>query len=343
MSNQDENKNSVNPQSYGRPQQPYAQQPYAPRQPYAQPSNGQMQQPYAQQLNGQAQQPYAQQPNVQPQQPYAPQQPYVQQPYVPQQPYVQQPYAPPQQVVYVAPTVQAGPPKATEEEKGASFSAAGSVFMLILCIVGTVNLITGLISDILSLNIGGLLLFVLDILIVIGMWITFANAKKKKLSPKGISLIRVPYTIQFVFSVFSFIGNLVVWFFTLNVINLLVGIVSFIMSCVCFASVKNMLVLAESINKDVSVKGKKAGIAAAVIMIISATITFLQSVIGYVTLAALTKLLEDKGAPKFLVSLLGGGGVMVLVVAAITFLVGICGAIVMIKLSKNLKKAHGEV
>ncbi len=281
------------------------------------------------------------------QQPYGqPQQPYAQQPYgQPQQPYgqPQQPYAQPQQVVYVAPPMPSGPAKATVEEKEAAFSAAGSIFMLILCIIGTINLITGLIGDIISLNIGGLLLFVLDILIVIGMWITFANAKRKKLSTKGISLIRVPYIIQFVFSVFSFVGNLVVWFITLNVISLVVGIISFIISCVCFASVKNMLNLARSINGDLSVTGKKAGIAAAVIMIISASITFLQSVVSYLTMAAITELLKSKGAPEFLVSLLGGGGIMVLVVAAVTFLVGICGAIVMIKFSKALKKAHGEV
>lgn len=59
--------------------------------------------------------------------------------------------------------------------------------MLILCIVGTINLITGIIGKILSFDISGILLYVLEILIVIGMWITFVNAKRKNLSSKGIS------------------------------------------------------------------------------------------------------------------------------------------------------------
>ena len=78
-----------------------------------------------------------------------PQQPNYQQPQQPQQPNYQQPYYPPQpQVVVAAP--------ATPAEQGASFGAGGSVFMLILCIVGTVNLLTGFIGKILSLDIGGL-------------------------------------------------------------------------------------------------------------------------------------------------------------------------------------------
>lgn len=43
------------------------------------------------------------------------------------------------------------------------FGVGGSIFMLILCIVGTLNLITGLIGKILSFDIGGILLFVLEI------------------------------------------------------------------------------------------------------------------------------------------------------------------------------------
>ncbi len=215
--------------------------------------------------------------------------------------------------------------------------------MLILCIVGTLNLITGLIGDILSLNIGGLLLFVLDILIVVGMWITFANAKKKKQSSKGLSLIRVPYIIQFVFSVFTFVGNLVVWIFTFNILSLIIGIISFVLSCVCFASVKNMLNLAISVNRDLTVAGRKAGVAAAVIMIISAAFTFTESIVSFLTLEAIKAVLEDAGLPAFITSLLGGGGVLTLVVAAVTFLVGICGALVMIKYGKGLKKARGEV
>ena len=63
--------------------------------------------------------------------------------------------------------------------------------MLLASIVLTVNLVTSLISGILSLDIFGLIGLVLDILIVVGFWITYANGRKRTMSTKGLSLLKV--------------------------------------------------------------------------------------------------------------------------------------------------------
>ncbi len=288
--------------------------------------------------------------NVQPQQPnfgQPSQQPYNQQPNGYQPPYgYQQPPQPPyygQPPQYYASQPQQfvmSPVVASPAEKEAAFSSGSSVFMLILCIVGTINLITGFIGKILTLDIGGILLYVLNILIVVGTWLTYAYARKNKLSSKGISLIRIPYIIFFVFSVLGFVGNLVIWILTLNIISLIIGIVSFIFQCICFSSVNKTLKLARDINQNKSVTGRKAGSFAAIVLIITAAIQLISEIVGYFTLETIKEALEKAGAPEFLTALIGGGGVMVIVVAVIAFIVNIAGAIVMLKFGKKVKLAN---
>lgn len=292
-----------------------------------QPNNGYPPQYGQQQPNGYPPQYGQQQPNGYPPQ-YNQQQPG----YPPQYGYQQQPYYPPQ---------PQAPLTASPDEKEAAFSAAGSVFMLILCIIGTINLITGFIGKILSLDIGGLLLFVLDVLIVIGSWITFANGKKKKLASNGISLIRVPYVIQFVFFILSFVTNIVVWVFSFNVISMLMGILTFIFQCICFASVNKTLELARDINQNKSVRGRKAGSFAAIIMIITAVIALINEIVDYLLMEAVKSVLESAGAPDIITKLIGGGGIMTIVVAVVSFIVSISGAIVMLKFGKKIKQING--
>ena len=282
--------------------------------------------------NGQPQQPNQQQNGQQPGQNY-------QQPAGNNYPQPQQPYYPPQpQPVYYAQPVYVAP-KATQAEKDASFMSGGSIFMLILCIVGTINLLTGLVGKIISLDIGGILLYVLEILIVIGMWITFVNAKRKKLSSTGISLIRVPYVIQFVFAVLSFAGNIAIWIITFNIISLIIGLITFVFQCICFASVNKSLILARDINQDKSVVGRKAGIFAAVMLIIFATFDLIGEILHYLMLEAIKALLGD----SFLAMIIGGGGIIVIIVAVVAFIVNICGAIVMIKFGNKVKQANGQI
>lgn len=293
------------------------------------------QQPYGNQP------PYGQQPNGY-QQGYGNQQPYGQQPYGNQPPYGQPPYGQPPYGYQAQPQPYyptAMP--ATSEEKEATFKSASTIFMLILCIVYTINLFTGLIGKIMSLDIGGLLLYILDILIVIGIWITFANAKRKKQSSKGISLIRVPYVIQFVFSVFGFIFNLVLWILTFNVLSLIFGIITFIFQCICFSSVNKTLLIARDINQNKSVRGRKAGSFAAIMMIIYAVLNLINEIIGMVVLAAIRAALEQLGLPDVILNLLGAGGVMAIVVMVVAFIASISGAIVMLQYGKRIKQING--
>ena len=297
-------------------------------------SNEQDKQQQPQQPMGNQQQPQQQPYGYQqpPQQPYGYQQP-------PQQPYgyQQQPYGyqqQPQQPVRVA--LPASP-----AEKDAFFRSAGSVLMLIFCIISTINLITGFIGDIVTLNFSGVLTIVLDILIVIGLWLTWAAARKKNMKTKGLSLIKTPYTIQFVFAAISFAVTLVFNLITLSIISALVNIVVFVFQAICFSSVKKTLVAAITINKDQSALGQKSGSFAAVMMIISASFNFIGVVVSYITMQMVAEALSKLGLPEMLVSLISGGSTATIIIGAVTLVAQISGAIVILQFGKRLKAAHG--
>lgn len=354
MSNQNDNSSNSKEEQSQQPQVQPQQQSQQP--PQSTPQYGYQQPP--QPTYGYPQQPQPiygyQQPTYGYQQPPQPTYGYAQPPYVqPQAPVTPPPVAPipvappvqPASSAYSAPRPQPAAvvvTPASPAEKDAAFSAASTIFMLILCIVGTVNLVTGFIGKIVSFNIGGILLYVLEILIVVGMWITYLNAKKQKLSSKGISLIRIPYVIQFVFSVITFIVNIVTWIFTFNIVSLIFGILTFIFQCICFGSVNKTLKMARDINMDKSVVGKKAGSFAAIVMIIYAVLDLISEIIGFAMLEAIKAMLEEVGAPEILTTLLGSGGAIVIVVAIVAFLVSISGAIVMLQFGKKVKQANSR-
>ncbi len=271
--------------------------------------------------------------------PNAPQPNYQQPNYQPvyQQPvYVQQP-------VYIQQPAPAQPQHATEAEKHALFSTTGGIWMLIACIVLTVNIGTTLIDSILSLNFSGFVGILLDVLIVIGFWITFAGGRRKAFSPAGISLIKVPFIIQFVFSVLTFAGNAVLWGITLNFISLVVGIITFVFHCIYFSSIKKTLNMAGRINRNKSVAGQKAGIFAAVMMIISAALTLASTLVSYFRYAVLADALISKlpESLRFIANfLLGGDGPMTIVAAVITFVASISVAIVLIQFGNRMKETE---
>jgi len=319
MENEKQTESSGEAQQNSKPQPPQNQQ--SPQPPYAG-------------------QPYAEQPN--PAQPYGmyPAQPYGGQPYgtYPAQP--TQPYG-----AYPTPTIiqqtivqQPVVTHATQGEKDAAFGAAGSVFMLVLCIANTIYFVSNLFT------LGGLTGFVLNLLILIGAWITFANAKKKKLSSTGISLIRIPYVISFVFSVFAFISDFVFGIITLDVVGLVFGILLFVLNCICFSSVNGALINARDIYQNKTIRGRRSGTFAAVMMIITSAISLIQVIVDYVRSAFLTELIKEiflasempSELAEYLVSFFGGGSVTGVVAAVIGFLVGICGAIVILQFVKKL-------
>lgn len=251
-----------------------------------------------------------------------------------------------QQVVYVQQQPQQ-PLSASPAEKEALFSTSGSLWMLIACIVATVNLIVFFVSNLLT----GLISTILNLLIVIGMWIAYANGRKKNLSTTGISLIRVPYIILFVFSVFSFIGNIFICFIKFNILSLLINIVAFVFQCICYTSVMKSINIALRINKDRSAIGMKAGIFAGVVMIISAAFTFIKLIYDYlrvrVIIDGITAAAGADGAeiPEFALqlisTLLGGENVITIIAGAVAFIASISAAIVLLKFAKKLAAVNG--
>lgn len=271
----------------------------------------------------------------QPQQPQQPQ--YGYQPQQPPYGYPPQPAYPPQPV-YAAPAAPRRP--ASPAEKEALFSTEGSIWMLIAAIVVTINVITGFIGNILSFNLLNILLVICDILIAVGFWVSFANGKKKNMSSAGLSLIRVPYIIKFVFLVIGFFVDLLVWGFTFQWISLAVGVLTFIFDCICFSSVKKTLNMGTDIARDKSVVGRKAGVFAAVVMIISATFALVSEIVDFMMWAALAEALADTPL-AFLGAIMAGGGTLTIIVAAISFLASISVALVLLQFAKKIKKANG--
>lgn len=207
--------------------------------------------------------------------------------------------------------------------------------MLIFAIVSTLNLIASVFS------LSGIGNFIFNVLMVIGMWITFANAKKEKLSTSGLSLIRVPYTIKFVFHVIGFSFSVILYLVALNIFGLIGGIITFVFSCICYSSIKKTLVVATTINKDRTVIGKKVGIFAAVVMIINASFSLISSITSdiFSTLSSLLELIgeEETEEIKAVFDALHNISIVVSIVA---FLASISGALVILQFAKRIKKAH---
>lgn len=77
------------------------------------------------------------------------------------------------------------------------FKTAGSVVMLLFAIGLTISLAVSLFASFPF----SLFSCILPLFTVIGVWILYANARKKQLNTTGIKFIKVPFVIQFVLSV----------------------------------------------------------------------------------------------------------------------------------------------
>lgn len=235
------------------------------------------------------------------------------------------------------------PVNASPGEKDAYFSTASSVWMLIACIMITVNMVSVLLENFII----GIVDTVLNLLIVIGFWMAFANAKKKNLKTTGINLIRIPYIIRFVFLILEFIGNIFLWTVMFNLFSLMSGILSFIFQCICFSSVKKTLNMALRINEDKSAAGMKAGVFAGVIMIITAAFTFISDMARYLFTQAILSLISqgasqiDPAIANIINTVMGGTAALTIVAAVVAFIASISVAIVLLKFHKKIKEVNG--
>ena len=229
---------------------------------------------------------------------------------------------------------------ATEAEKNALFSVAGGLMMLIYAIAASVSLIFGFLGDVLSFNILGILGVIFDILTVVGLWVLWGTAKAKKLTPAGVTLIKVPFVIMFIFSLIGGIFGLILNLITFNLGELLVNLFKFIFSIIYFSSINKLLKHGQAIEKDQTVNGKKAGMFAAVVTIIIAVINLIGAIMDKVTgNAILAFLVEHVGN---MIPGLAEAGITVVVLGyiaiAIEFLVSIYAAVMIINFNKKLSK-----
>ena len=244
--------------------------------------------------------------------------------------------------------------------------------MLIASVVVTLNLIALVVDIVTSRSFGNFLEVLFALLTTIGFWITYSAGKKKQLSPKGITLIKVPFVIQFVFEVIAFAGIIILLGLLLLgsafaselagqmssssgsatvgitsgilVIAVAVVIVVFVVKCMYFSSVNKTLNIGLDISKDRSVAGRKAGLFAPVVMIISALCTFGLSLARYLLTATISSIIssilgELGGGASSIAGALAGAGTFTLIAAVVTFIASISSAIVMIIFRNKLKKA----
>lgn len=245
-----------------------------------------------------------------------------------------------------APQATAAAP-ATEAEKNAYFKSAGSVLMLVVCIIATLSLIFGIIAPLLQFAVltfvFGLIGSILTILILVGMWIAWSNAKKKTLNTTGIKLIRIPYIIQFIFMVIGSAVTIITTILAMTSVGvagevtdtegaaavgigalaivLLQALIPFIFNCIIFASLNKTLKVAQSINNNNAVPGQKAGKALGIVLIISAVIDIILGIVGVI---------------------FNPLSIMSLISTIFTAAYMIIGAIILLGFAKNLNAAHGQ-
>lgn len=276
------------------------------------------------------------------------------------------PEKPAEEPAQPAPKPQSPPYDVVAAEKEAYLSVGSGVWMLISCIVATVGLLNTFLGNILSFQFFNFTPLILDIIITVGLWVTYALCKKKKLSATGIQLIKIPYIILFVLTVLSFVGdvlgsilamaiyvslsNLVVTFF-----SLLLSIAAFVFKALCFKSVKMTLNMALAINKEQSTVGMKAGKFAAIAMIVAAALTFITTLLapadsGLSTLEALAELPFIGDIFRNILSLLRGvsawlalvGRAFSILAAVVVLLANISVAIVLLQFANKMHKVRAE-
>lgn len=237
---------------------------------------------------------------------------------------------------------------ATEQEKSAFFKSAGSVLMLVVCIIATVSVVFAIISQILSFNILNIIFAligsVLGILIIVGMWMAWSNSKKKTLNPTAIKLIRIPYIIQFIFACIGFGATFITTILAMIgtgvvgeasgatgeaalgigilIFTLIATAIPFVFTCVIFASLNKTLKVAQNINENRSAMGQKAGKALGIILIIYAAINVILGIVGLIV-NPLT-------------------GIRSLITTFIQAAYWIVGAVILLGFAKNLNIAHGN-
>lgn len=254
-----------------------------------------------------------------------------------------QPQSNPQPKPAPAPVNKSVEPKrpvaASQAERVALVRSESCAWMLIACILCTVSVLLTLLYDVFALNVLGLFPLIIDVLVLTGLWLTFANGKRRILSSAGIKLVKFPFTIAFVFNVIKFAFVIYVWIYMMNVLNLFLSVLSFVFYCACFASIYRVLGIAGEINRNRSAGGRFAGAFAGVCLIVYAMLSLASALAQYFGLDVILSSLNELGVP-YISGVMGLGGLLTLVMAAVAFLANVCLGAALITFDKKLKRVR---
>ncbi len=227
---------------------------------------------------------------------------------------------------------------------------AGSALMLVLCIVGTVSLVFALLSGNIITNIFS---NILPLLMLIGMWISYAAARKRKPNTSGTKLIRVPFVIRFVFTCIGYalifivlifgliagIGGISdgIWmFFVIFAALLVFAIIMFVFNVKYYKSLSNCMKNVIRINRGKSID-RPSGKFAAVVMFILAVLNFIPSALMFFLPSLLYELIAAIGIEflgDVLAFLMGGAvfsALFKLISAVVTLAYEIIGGVLVLK------------
>ncbi len=232
---------------------------------------------------------------------------------------------------------------ATEGVKNAYYSAAGSNRMLVACIAVTADFVISAIYYMLI----GILSTIFLLMLTIGFWITYANAKNRKLKSFGIRLLRFGYVEIFGFAIgFTYMGGVILWAMTANIALVVMETAWLFIICISYSRVIKMLNMGKYINANKAVAETHG--SAAILLIIGAAATFAIRIMRFLYQNTLESI--NTGNDKTLKTTLrlviqfifGSDNIMGIVAAAFSLCASICAATVLMAFNKNLKEEFGS-
>lgn len=230
---------------------------------------------------------------------------------------------------------------ATDAEKNAVFSAAGGVAMMVFAIILSVSAFFYFLDVLVAVNVFGLVVSLLKAAAAVGVWLTFVSAKRRKLSSKGLTLVRIPFVVTFAFTLIGTALHVTMYVvYSFEFLPFLIDLMKFILNIIYFVTVDRLLRAGVSIEKDVSVPGKISGSFTAIATAIFALICFAGALYYEIAGDALLKIMLSNVLP--LLGLDGisaaGSGVAAVgyVAASVEFLAGVYAAALIVNFNKKL-------
>ena len=231
--------------------------------------------------------------------------------------------------------------RADEKKQAALFFSAGGVTAMVFAIVLSAYVFCGLIANAAAWNLFGMCGSICEALLTVGVWLTFASAKKQKLSPKGVALIRVPFIVIFAFDLIGAALRMTMYVvFSFEFLPFLLNLLKFVFGVVYFFAVDKLLRLCASVGKDRARTGKTSGTFAAVAVIIFAAATLAISLLYKIEGDALLEIMLTNAFTVLRLEPVTPGGSAVIAIEYVAmisrFLVSVYAAAMILSFDKKL-------